>query len=90
MDMSILLKIQTETRSVFETNKSHKERNKEKNSNQIYKRKFMDSILNRELVYNEEFKKIDVTERNTKIFACKVAQAKEKVGSMAQMFGTTS
>ena len=50
----------------------------------------MDSILNRELVYNEEFKKIDVTERNTKIFACKVAQAKEKVGSMAQMFGTTS
>ena len=49
----------------------------------------MDSILNRELVYNEEFKKIDVTERNTKIFSCKVARAKEKVGSMAQMFGTS-
>lgn len=86
LDMSILLKIQTETRSVFETTKSEKERKREHSARALYKRKLMDKILDRDLVYNEEYKKIDIAERNTKFFQCEVAWASQKTGGIAEMF----
>ena len=86
MNLSILMKIQTDTATNFETDKV-KFADPSSDFVRVYKKKFFETVISKELLYNDEHKKVTITEQNIKIFECEISKTKMKTDDIATMFG---
>lgn len=85
MNLSILMKIQTDTTSTYETDKLRFETLLD--LVKMYKKKIFETIVGRDLLFNEEYKKIDITEENFQIFDCEIAKTPYKKEDVTKQFG---
>ena len=85
MNLSILMKIQTDTTSTYETDKLRFETSID--VLKVFKKKIFNTIVSRDLLFNEEYKKIDITEENFQIFECEIAKILFKKEDVTKQFG---
>lgn len=85
MNLSILMKIQTDTTSTYETDKLRFETLLD--LVKVYKKKIFETIVSPDLLFNEEYKKIDITEENFQIFDCEISKIIFKKEDVTKQFG---
>ena len=85
MNMSILMKIQTDTTSTYETDRMRFETSFD--FVKMYKKKIFNTIVSQDLLFNEEYKKIDIAEENFQIFECEISKTIYKQESVTKIFG---
>jgi hypothetical protein len=85
MSLSILMKIQTDTKSSYESNRTKASTGVEKFKTQ--KKNIFNSVINNDLLINEEYKKIDIAEDNFQIFECEISKIKYQPQELTKIFG---
>ena len=86
INMSVLMKIQTDTTSTFETDRFRFESSNSSAKN--FKKKLIETVIKRDLFFNDEFKKIDITEKNMRVFECELSKYQLDDYDVAKNFGS--
>lgn len=85
MNLSILMKIQTDTTSTYETTKTKSENSYVNIKSK--KKNIFNSVVSNDLLINEQYKKIDIAEENFQIFECEISKIKYQHQELTKIFG---